>query len=297
MPAYGLAKLDDMARKHIRAYYQAVKNGDYDSAYNSLKSAVRILEDIVRFYRDVPLVKVYREMLIKYKKILKDLESKMLAVEEAGDDDDTYRVEITKEETPSTSGRVEKAKKTPQLPDFVEVGAPAKVTFDDIAGLEDAKQALVESIIYPIKKPELFPLGWPRGILLYGPPGTGKTMLAAACVNVIHPMNWESYKAYLSLGSGAIGLAPATANMFNFSRSYTKFFDITAANAVGIYAVDSASGRFAKNGIDGLCLPMNIDDWVGAIDRLLDNHEYRKELLCNAKQRVKALLNEGYSEG
>jgi glycosyltransferase involved in cell wall biosynthesis len=126
---------------------------------------------------------------------------------------------------------------------------------------------------------------------------TRQLFASISCVNVIHPMNWESYKAYLSLGSGAIGLAPATANMFNFSRSYTKFFDITAANAVGIYAVDSASGRFAKNGIDGLCLPMNIDDWVGAIDRLLDNHEYRKELLCNAKQRVKALLNEGYSEG
>ena len=29
-------------------------------------------------------------------------------------------------------------------------------------------------------RPDLFPLGWPRGILLYGPPGTGKTLLAAA---------------------------------------------------------------------------------------------------------------------
>ena len=29
----------------------------------------------------------------------------------------------------------------------------------------------------------MFPLGWPRGMLLYGPPGTGKTMLAAATAN------------------------------------------------------------------------------------------------------------------
>jgi SpoVK/Ycf46/Vps4 family AAA+-type ATPase len=181
MPAYGLAKLDDMARKHIRAYYQATKNGDYDAAYNSLKAAVRILEDIVRFYRDVPLVKVYREMLAKYRKTLKQLESKMLAVEETDGSDDTYRVEISRKETQDGEG----PKKSPGLPEFVEVGAPAEITFDDIAGLEDAKQAIMESIVYPIEKPELFPLGWPRGILLYGPPGTGKTMLAAAVANMV----------------------------------------------------------------------------------------------------------------
>ncbi|MFN4046046.1 MAG: AAA family ATPase, partial [Acidilobaceae archaeon] len=53
-------------------------------------------------------------------------------------------------------------------------------TFEDIAGLEHAKNAMMETIVYPIKRPDLFPLGWHRGILLFGPPGTGKTMLAGA---------------------------------------------------------------------------------------------------------------------
>ncbi|CAI9832503.1 MAG: AAA family ATPase [Nitrosopumilus sp.] len=57
------------------------------------------------------------------------------------------------------------------------------VTWEEVIGLDDAKKALRQSIVYPTKRPDLFPLGWPRGMLLYGPPGTGKTMLAAATAN------------------------------------------------------------------------------------------------------------------
>src|SRR5437868_5453616 len=55
-----------------------------------------------------------------------------------------------------------------------------KVSWDEVVGLEDAKRAIRESIVYPTKRVDLFPLGWPKGILLYGPPGCGKTLLAAA---------------------------------------------------------------------------------------------------------------------
>jgi hypothetical protein len=57
------------------------------------------------------------------------------------------------------------------------------VGFDDIGGLEDVKQSIVELIVFPLQHPHLFQgklLRPPRGILLYGPPGTGKTMLAKA---------------------------------------------------------------------------------------------------------------------
>jgi vacuolar protein-sorting-associated protein 4 len=55
-----------------------------------------------------------------------------------------------------------------------------EVSWKEVIGLEDAKRAIRESIVYPTKRSDLFPLGWPRGILLYGPPGCGKTLLAAA---------------------------------------------------------------------------------------------------------------------
>jgi vacuolar protein-sorting-associated protein 4 len=55
------------------------------------------------------------------------------------------------------------------------------VKWDDVAGLETAKEALKEAVILPTKFPHLFEDLKPwRGILLYGPPGTGKSYLAKA---------------------------------------------------------------------------------------------------------------------
>ncbi|GAB1605251.1 hypothetical protein Ahia01_000806900, partial [Argonauta hians] len=62
-----------------------------------------------------------------------------------------------------------------------------QLTFNDIAGLSDAKQALYEAIIMPLQYPHLFTGNrrpWKR-ILLYGPPGTGKSRLALALSSAI----------------------------------------------------------------------------------------------------------------
>jgi cell division protease FtsH len=64
----------------------------------------------------------------------------------------------------------------------VTPGAQERVTFDDVAGIDEAEHELVEVVDF-LKNPGRYTkLGArvPRGVMLYGPPGTGKTLLARA---------------------------------------------------------------------------------------------------------------------
>jgi fidgetin-like protein 1 len=74
-----------------------------------------------------------------------------------------------------------------------------EVRWSDIAGLDVAKNALREAVVYPFLRPDLFMgLREPaRGMLLFGPPGTGKTMLARAVAT-------ESRSTFFSISASSL---------------------------------------------------------------------------------------------
>ncbi|KAH6650865.1 hypothetical protein F5144DRAFT_503132 [Chaetomium tenue] len=77
------------------------------------------------------------------------------------------------------------------------IGAPKipNVTWDDVGGLNNVKEAVTETIQLPLERPELFAKGMKKrsGILFYGPPGTGKTLLAKA-IATEYSLNFFSVK-------------------------------------------------------------------------------------------------------
>lgn len=55
----------------------------------------------------------------------------------------------------------------------------ATISWEDIAGLEFAKNSIQEAVVWPMLRPDIF-TGLrrpPKAILLFGPPGTGKTLI------------------------------------------------------------------------------------------------------------------------
>jgi SpoVK/Ycf46/Vps4 family AAA+-type ATPase len=159
-------------------------------AIQSYQRAIEALIKLVEIYPEYKLNKVYMERASAYQNRIKSLQ---MSHGLENDERTTSVVNHIDEKVQSTNGNGKTGKQSDSLKkqnnsmdtlkaDFDDLIMKEKpeVSWNEVIGLEDAKRAIRESIVYPTKRSDLFPLGWPRGILLYGPPGCGKTLLAAA---------------------------------------------------------------------------------------------------------------------
>ena len=118
-------------------------------------------------------------------------------------------------------------------------------TWDDVGGLEDAKQQLREVIEWPLKFPELYShlhANPPNGILMHGPPGTGKTLLAKALAHESE-INFISVKGPEFLSKWVGESEKAVRETFRKARAAAPciiFFD-------EIDAIAGMRGRFASS--------------------------------------------------
>src|SRR5512135_698337 len=152
------------------------KVGNKGRAITLYQKAIESLLQLVQLYPEYGLNKVYVQRAIAYQERIKALQGSV----------STQDVRREMEREAEESGGVEKA--TPEGKDDAEeliVTEKPMVKWDEVVGLDTAKKAVKEAIVYPVQRPDLFPLGWPRGILLFGPPGCGKTLLAAAVATEI----------------------------------------------------------------------------------------------------------------
>ncbi|KAG5248019.1 vacuolar protein sorting-associated protein [Salix suchowensis] len=106
------------------------------------------------------------------------------------------------------------------------------VKWNDVAGLESAKQALQEAVILPVKFPSFLQRPW-RAFLLYGPPGTGKSYLAKAVAT-------EADSTFFSISSSDL----VSKWMGESEKLVSNLFQMARESAPSIIFVDE---------IDSLC--------------------------------------------
>eukprot|EP00177_Eucheuma_denticulatum_P002609 GFKZ01004686.1.p1 GENE.GFKZ01004686.1~~GFKZ01004686.1.p1 ORF type:complete len:451 (-),score=87.30 GFKZ01004686.1:1358-2710(-) len=161
-------KYDNAKNCYLRAidyYYTALK-------YEKNEKTKAILREKINSY--ISRAEVMKEWLEKYEEVQKSQNDSSNSGSAAGGGTAAKSKDKKQEEN-------EEEKLQAQLGSAVLTEKP-NVRWDDIAGLEGAKDALKEAVILPQKFPQMF-VGkrrpW-KGILLYGPPGTGKSYLAKA---------------------------------------------------------------------------------------------------------------------
>ena len=165
-------ELEKNASQFATAAIKYDSQGARGMAVTHYQKAIDSLLKLMHLYPDSKLNKIYTERMKSYKTRIEVLQANGIGIEPTVD--------------PTASPQEQKAslaKNTQNNFDDMVMREKPEVKWRDVVGIDDAKNALRESIVYPTKRGDLFPLGWPRGILLYGPPGCGKTILAAATAN------------------------------------------------------------------------------------------------------------------
>ena len=166
-------ELENSASKYASDAIKADSQGAYGMAISGYQNATATLMKLMRLYPDSKLNQIYTERIRAYQNRVKELQNTR-----AGNIEPVLDPNASPEEQKKAIARAQ-PKSDDSMEDLILKEKP-DVKWSEVIGLDDAKKALKESIVFPSKRPDLFPLGWPKGMVLYGPPGTGKTMLAAA---------------------------------------------------------------------------------------------------------------------
>jgi SpoVK/Ycf46/Vps4 family AAA+-type ATPase len=203
-----IEELEKLAIKNAQEAVLFDKQGNKEKAISAYQKTISYLLKLTLMYPKHNLNKIYVQRAEVYKTRLKFLKSVWI-------EGSTKEEKVSYEHYQSTQ--------TKEIDSFDDqiLKNPPNVKWEEIIGLEDAKKAVKEAIVYPSLRPDLFPLGWPKGILLFGPPGCGKTLLSAAVANEINATFISADAA--TIMSKWLGEAERNvARLFNTARKRSK---------------------------------------------------------------------------
>ena len=171
-------ELEQAATKYALEAVRLDKQGSRGMAITMYQKGISTLLKLVRLYPDYGLNSVYIQRAQAYQDRIKALQGG--GPVQSFQPQHERSVEMMDQQPEAETGTDGKASY-----DELVLDEKPNVRWTQVVGLDPAKKAIKEAIVYPAERPDLFPLGWPRGILLFGPPGCGKTLVAAAVATEI----------------------------------------------------------------------------------------------------------------
>lgn len=171
-------ELEQAATKYALEAVRLDKQGSRGMAITMYQKGISTLLKLVRLYPNYGLNTVYIQRAQAYQERIKSLqgEGTIQPVRQQSE----KSVEMMDQQPEAEKEAAGKASY-----DELVLQEKPNIRWNQVVGLDPAKKAIKEAIVYPVERPDLFPLGWPRGILLFGPPGCGKTLMAAAVATEI----------------------------------------------------------------------------------------------------------------
>jgi SpoVK/Ycf46/Vps4 family AAA+-type ATPase len=175
-------ELEQAATKYALEAVRLDKQGSRGMAITMYQKGISTLLKLVRLYPNYGLNSVYIQRAQAYQERIKALqgEGPVNHIQNGHPQSERSLEMINNKPQNETGNTDEKASY-----DELVLQEKPNVSWSQVIGLDHAKKAIKEAIVYPVERPDLFPLGWPRGILLFGPPGCGKTLMAAAVATEI----------------------------------------------------------------------------------------------------------------
>jgi SpoVK/Ycf46/Vps4 family AAA+-type ATPase len=253
-------ELEKAATNYALEAVRLDKQGAKGLAVTTYQKAIESLLQLVQLYPEYSLNKVYIQRAIAYQERIKALQGAIGSVEPQREN----RNGAMEGETKSSEGGKSSYEE-------LILSEKPNVKWEGVVGLELAKKAVKEAIVYPVQRPDLFPLGWPRGILLFGPPGCGKTLLAAAVATEIDA-------TFLSIDAASImskWLGEAEQNVARLFGSVRKSAQEGKPAIVFIDELDSMMGKHS-NEVGGEIRVRNqfLKEMDGIIDKGKNIHVY-----------------------